>query len=134
MLTVMQIYSDLSVHRLSQEEMKSRLFIESSVENAADVHRLILIIVSMNVLFFRFQMQNKILENLIHIDLIVSLDSLSVDHKSIEKKNIFLFLQKNRFFKSHSHLGIIVEFSKLIDFLITHLQSQEQDSLGLVIL
>ena len=92
MLTVMQIHSDLSAHRLSQEETEFRLFIKSSVKNPVDIHRPISIIVSMNVLFFRSQMQSKILENFIHIDLIVSLSSLSINHKLIEKKNIFLFL------------------------------------------
>ena len=92
MLTVMQIHLNLSARRLDQEETEFRFFIESSVENFMNVHELILIIVDVNVLFFESQMQSEILENLIHINLIVSLGSLSVDHKSIEKKNVFLFL------------------------------------------
>ncbi len=92
MLTVMQVHLNLSAHRLSQKETEFRLFVKSLVENPANIHELILIIIDVNILFFRFQMQDKILENFIHIDFIVSLDSLSVDHKLIEKKNIFLFL------------------------------------------
>ena len=123
MLTVMQVHLNLPACRLNQGETEFRLFIKSSVKNFMNVHELILIIVSMNVLFFEFQMQDEILENLIHIDLIVSLDSLSVDHKLIEKKNVFLFLQKNRSFKSCFCLGIVVELSKFIDFLTARLQS-----------
>ena len=123
MLTVMQIHSNLSVHRLSQEETEFRLFIKSSVKNPVDIHRPISIIVSINVLFFGSQMQSEILENLIHINLIVSLDSLSVDCKLIEKENVFLFLQKNRSFKSCSCLEIVVELGEFIDFLTACLQS-----------
>jgi hypothetical protein len=128
MLTVMHIHLDFPARRLGQGETGFGFFIKPSVEDPVDIHRFISTIIGTDVLFPRSQMQSKIPENLINRDFKFCVGSLFVHCKLIGKKNILLFLWKDRLFKPRFCLGIIVELSKFISFLTTCLQSREQDS------